>query len=46
MNNLRLNCLISLPLLSSNTVILVVAEVAPTVNVALYRPGIKSDPAV
>ena len=46
MNNLRLNCLISSLLLSPNIVILAVAEVAPGVNVTLYRPGVKSDPAV
>ena len=46
MNNLRLNCSISSLLLPSNIGILTVAVVAPGVNVALYRPGVKSDPAV
>ena len=46
MNNLRLNCLISILLLPSNTGIVTVAVVFPGVNVASYWPGVKSDPAV
>ena len=46
MNNLRLNCLISSQLLPADIVILAVAVVDPGVNVALYRPGVKSDSAV
>ena len=46
MNNLRLNCFISSLLLPTNIGIVAVAVVVPGVNVALYRPAVKSDPAV
>ena len=46
MNNLRLNCFISSLLLPTNIGIVAVAVVVPGVNVALYRPEVKSDPAV
>ena len=44
MNSLRLNCLTSSSLPPAIIGILVVAVVAPVVNVALYLPGIKSTP--
>ena len=46
MNSLRLNCLTSPSLPPAIIGILVVAVVAPVVNVALYLPGVKSAPAV
>ena len=46
MNSLKLNCLITSPWLPAIIGILVVAVVAPGVNVALYRPGVKSAPAI
>ena len=46
MNSLRLNCLTSSSLPPAIIGILVVAVVAPVVNVALYLPGVKSTPAV
>ena len=44
MNNLRLNCLTSSSLPPA-IIGIVVAVVAPVVNVALYLPGVKSTPA-
>ena len=46
MNNLRINCLSSSSLPPAIIGILVLAVVAPVVNVALYLPGVKSTPAV
>ena len=46
MNSLTLNCFITSPLLPGIIGILVVAVVAPAVNVALVRPGVKSTPAI
>ena len=46
MNNLRLNCSVLLLLPSTNIGILTVTVVAPGVNIALYWPGVKSNPAV
>ena len=46
MNSLTINCFITSPLLPAIIGILVVAVVAPAVNVALIRPGVKSIPAV
>jgi len=42
MYNLRLNCSVSSLHLSPNIGMLVVAVVDPGINVALYRPGVKS----
>ena len=46
MNSLRLNCLTFSSLPPAIIGILVVAVVAPVMNVALYLPGVKSTPAV
>ena len=45
MNSLMLNCLSSSSLPPVIIGILVLAVVAPVVNVALYLPGVKSTPA-